>query len=156
MGEMCQQFKGKKDLIPQDSWWLPQKEFLDCGRVEGGQGERGRGEGRVGAFPGLSGYLSRCESVYSQRLPLGSGWPSADWQPAEANESISPGGGGGRQPYVCGTPTGPSSPMSPPPSWTHCLICHCQVCLLRAARVKLALWKWERMFAQLTEPFEVL
>lgn len=25
----------------------------------------------------------------------------------------------------------------------------------RAAKVKLALWKWERMFAQLTEPFEV-
>lgn len=47
--------------------------------------------------------------------------------------------------------------LLPPPSQssTHCLICHCQVCLHRAARVKLALWKWERMFAQLTEPFEV-
>lgn len=50
----------------------------------------------------------------------------------------------------------PSYLLPPPPhSSTHCLICHCQVCLHRAARVKLTLWKWERMFAQLTEPFEV-
>lgn len=43
----------------------------------------------------------------------------------------------------------------PPHSSTHSLICHCQVCLHMAGRVKLALWKCERMFARLTEPFEV-
>lgn len=42
-----------------------------------------------------------------------------------------------------------------PSNSTHSLICHCQVCLCGAARVKLALWKWEWMFAQLTEPIEV-
>lgn len=64
--------------------------------------------------------------------------------------------GGGSHPFL-GLPPLPPSPLLPPPphSSTHCLICHCQVCLRGAARVKLALWKWERMFAQLTEPFEV-
>lgn len=64
--------------------------------------------------------------------------------------------GGGSHPSL-GLPPLPPSPLPPPPPYssTHCLICHCQVCLHRAARVKLALWKWERMFAQLPEPFEV-
>lgn len=36
------------------------------------------GGGRNGwtAFPGLSCYLSRCENVYSQRLPLSQRWPA--------------------------------------------------------------------------------
>lgn len=46
------------------------------------------------------------------------------------------------QPSLFGTPNPPPSLLpSPPYSSTHCLICHCQVSLHGAARVKLALWK---------------
>lgn len=38
-------------------------------------GSRRLGRDGWAAFPGLSSYLSRCENVYSQRLPLGKGWP---------------------------------------------------------------------------------
>lgn len=46
-----------------------------------------RGRDGWAAFPGQSRYLSRCENVYSQRLPPGQGVANTDWQQAEASES---------------------------------------------------------------------
>lgn len=70
----------------------------DTGLLEGVVGDKvegGHDRGRDGwaAFPGLSSYLSRCENVYSQRLPLGQGWPVLTGnKPRPMSQSFSWGG----------------------------------------------------------------
>lgn len=86
---------------------------IECSWMGWGEQKVGRERGRDGwaAFPGLSSYLSRCENVYSQRLPLGQGWPALTGnKPRPMSQSFS----WGWQPSLSGTPTTPS--LTPPTS----------------------------------------